>query len=47
MSKTLLLRPLVLDKTMITVNIGASVNGRLLAKSAVTLQINAITEPAK
>ncbi len=37
---------IILDKTMIAVNTGTSVNGRLLAQSAVTLQMNAITAPA-
>ena len=37
----------VLTKTMVAVNTGASVTGRLLAQTAVTLQMNAITEPAK
>ena len=36
----------VLAKTLIATNTGASVNGRLLAQTAVTLQMNAITEPA-
>ena len=37
----------VLAKTMIAANTGASVNGRLLAQTAVTLQMNSITQPAQ
>ncbi|MFT5047327.1 MAG: hypothetical protein ACI8UP_004321 [Porticoccaceae bacterium] len=36
---------IVLAKTMIAVNTGASVNGRLFAQTAVTLQMNTITAP--
>lgn len=36
----------LLAKTMIAVQTGASVNGRLLAQTAVTLQKNKVTQPA-
>ena len=36
----------ILSKTMVAMNTGASINGRLLAQTAVTLQSNTVTEPA-
>ena len=38
---------IMLAKTLIAVNTGASVTGRLFAQTAVTLQMNAVTQPAK
>ena len=37
----------VLGKTMVAANTGASANSRFFAQTAVTLQMNAITQPAK
>jgi hypothetical protein len=37
----------ILAKTLIAVNTGASVNGRLFAQTAVTLQMNAISQPTR
>ncbi len=36
---------IILGKTMIAMNTGASINGRLYAQTAVTLQMNAVTKP--
>ncbi|MDB6164109.1 MAG: hypothetical protein JWL98_1541, partial [Xanthomonadaceae bacterium] len=37
---------IVISKTNVAVKTGASVQGRLLAQTAVTLQMNAVTQPA-
>jgi hypothetical protein len=36
---------IILSKTMIAMQTGASINGRLYAQTAVTLQMNAVTKP--
>ena len=36
----------ILSKTMIAMNTKASITGRLLAQTAVTLQMNTVTQPA-
>jgi len=36
---------IVLSKTLIAVKTGASINGRLFAQTAVTLQMNKVTAP--
>jgi len=36
----------ILSKTMIAMKTHASINGRLFAQTAVTLQMNAVTQPA-
>jgi hypothetical protein len=36
---------IILSKTMIAMQTGASINGRLYAQTAVTLQMNAVTQP--
>jgi hypothetical protein len=38
---------IVLSKTLMAVNTGTSVNGQLLAQTAVTLQKNTIDQPAE
>jgi hypothetical protein len=38
---------IILSKTMIAMQTGASINGRLYAQTAVTLQMNTVTQPAQ